>query len=334
MFALAAAGSLINIGAGIGQAVAGRKGERDAINAQKDAINQLEAITRKQANDIASSGDIAFYEQSMAEFRKRNPGLATARDATEATLKDLAVNDPLAETRALLDQRIKEAQNTDPNAAAARSELLRQTRRNLELGASLPPEYQAELVRAGLEQGRVTGAGGNRLGPATQLLGNKIGAAGLELEQQRQQAAATALQLDDALTRGRQAILGDLVSQSATVPAAQVAMAERLRGIAGSEIPSVGLSGTDLLGIEQERIDLENRKKLALGNLDAQNQLSQAKRTSGIIGSVSSGLSGGMGAMSAGGSGGGGGLMSIFGNLFQKNNGPQGRTDYQFNPQY
>ena len=306
--------------------------ERKAIHAQEDALNKLKPIDVEKMGADVVTRDKEFYDRSLEQFRQENPELAQARDiAKQGVLTSLqSVEKDFARTDQLLEQRVAEAGKSSPVADEIRNTLLAQTRDNLNRGAQLPPEFQAELVRTGLENASATGVGGNKQGVTTQRLGTLLGAAGLELESRRRAEAAGALQLEDSLVRSRQQILGDLVQQSSSLPGARTGFyGSALQALEG-QIKPVGLTGRDLMNLDLNNIEFERNKILGLGNLDAQQQLSSGKaaatysREGGkLLDSVAMmGVGGGMGGMmggmmggggAGGGGGGGGGFASLFG---------------------
>lgn len=300
------------------------QGERKALNAQIDAINSLEPIDVEKSGRETSERDVEFYNRSLEEFRKLEPELAQARDIAQKELVT-AVEGAGAEfdrTERLLESRIAEANVQDPLVESIRNSLLEQTRDNLARGATLPPEFQAELVRTGLEAAGTTGVKGSRQGPVAARLGQLIGSAGLQLEQQRRAEAGQMLQLDDALTQSRQAILGDLVRQSSTLPGARAGFFGTTQQALSGQIKPVGLTGRDLLGLDLNNVQFERDKIMQIGQLTGQKALSEGKMQAGLarnsgalVDSVAgAAFGGGIGGMLGGlGGGGGGGFGSLFG---------------------
>jgi hypothetical protein len=314
--------------------------ERKAIHAQEDALKALKPLDVDKLDKETYERDKRFYSRAIDTFREQNPELAEAREITQRGLRRSLedVEGEFARTEQLLEQRITEAGKPSPVAEEIRNTLLVQTRDNLNRGAQLPPEFQAELVRTGLEAASASGVGGAKQGPVTQRLGTLLGAAGLELESRRRAEAAQAVQLEDALTRSRQQILGDLVSQSSSLPGAKTGFyGTTLAGLEGMVQP-VGLTGRDLLNLDLANTDFEREKILGMGGLSAQMALSQGKAhaaysrkggqlvdsvimaaAGGGAGGMLGGMMGGGGASGAlGGNAGGGMFSSLFGGGAQK----------------
>lgn len=314
---IAVVAAVVAAGAAAGSAAAKQDAERKAINKQKDALKTVQGIDIDAAKKTVADQDLKYYQDSLAGFKQLHPELDQARQSAEGYLAETFREDPLAEASRLQKQRVAESE-VSPDAAGLRQELLAKTRENLALGASLPPEYQAELVRAGLESAGTVGIGGNRQGAVTQKLGKLIGSAGLELEANRRAEAAKVLSLDDMLTQSRQQILGNLLSTEAQLVGNKLAVYGQTAQSLNSAVPSVGLRGSDVLGLQLKNLELENAKKIKLGELDAQKALSKGAAISGYIqagNQLVQGVAGGMGGGASGGGGMGGGGFN-FGSLF------------------
>ena len=317
---IAAVAAVVAAGAAAGSAAAKQDAERKAINKQKDAVKSLQAIDVEASKKTVADQDLKYYKDSLAGFKELHPDLDSARQKAEGYLAETFREDPLAEASRLQKQRVAEAE-VSPDAAGLRQELLAKTRENLALGTSLSPEYQGELVRAGLESAGTVGIGGNRQGAVTQKLGKLIGSAGLELEAQRRAEAAKVLTLDDMLTQSRQNILGNLLSSEAQLVGNKLAVYGQTAQTLNSGVPSVGLRGSDVLGLQLKNLEFENARKMKLGELDAQKALSKGAAISGYIQAGNQAFQGVAGAMGGGGGsggfgGGGGGGGFNFGSLF------------------
>jgi hypothetical protein len=303
-------GPVLQAVGGIAQAAVKGDAERKAINTQMDAIKALKGIDVPAVAKTTAARDIAFYTRSLEEFRKANPDLAAAGAAAETGLRRTVegAERDFAAADELFAQQVREAQAVSPVAEEIRRELLAQTRENLRRGAQLPPEFQAELVRTGLEEAAATGIGGNRTGPVAARLGTLLGSAGLQLESQRRAEAAQALQLNDLLTQSRQRILGDLVTQSTARPATRAGFYGNVQQGVAQQIRPVGLTGRDQLAMDLQNLDLENQKALQVAGLRGQKALSQASMINSMIESGTN-MFGGL----LGGAAGGGGFGSLFG---------------------
>jgi hypothetical protein len=304
----AAAGAVVGAGLGIWSDSQKRKSEKAAYQAQRDAVRSLEGIDVRKAEQLIADKDMAHYTRTLGFFREQHPELAQARDTAMKELADTVegAREFFSEQERLFKQQVAEAA-PDPIIDEIRKELLEQTQANLRRGAELPPQFQAELVKAGLE-GDVTGS---RQGPLAQRLGRMIGSAGLEMEAMRRQEAGMALQFDQAIQAARQGILGNLVSQAAQIPAQQAAFFGTTQQGIDSMIPNIGLKGADVFALEEANRELENQRKMTLAGLKAQDYISMGNRDASMIGrgaQLASSLGGMMGGGMGGLFGGGGGM--------------------------
>jgi len=321
--AIAAAG----VAAG-GAALAAKKkrdAEHKALNAQREGIQKTETADPQKLATSASDQDRKRYLDSLNFFRENDPGLAQARDAGIAALnKSLTTGQE--NSQAAVDKLFSENLNADPRSVALKSALLDSAQKNLALGATLPPEFQAELVRSGLEDTGQAGVGTARGGPLAQLLGTRLGSAGLALEAQRQQQAEQIMSAADQATAQRASILSGLLGANQNLNISNAQLGGTATQLANSQIPSIGLGGNDIVNLDLLAQAQRNKKVAALANNTAANRLSAGAATQGYIGAGTQFLTSALGGMGGGAGGGAGGLN--FGALFGSGTGGQGQNDY------
>jgi len=303
-------GVAVAAAAAAGSAAAKQDAERKAGHIQEDAINAMDPMDVDKIKQQVTDDDVAFYKRSLDEFRKNNPELASAKDVSAAGLQKAVEGADAAFTQAegVFQQRVDDARKIDPVAEEIREQLLVQTRDNLRRGATLPPEFQAELVRSGLEASGTTGVGASRQGPVSARLGTVLGSAGLQLEAQRRAEAGGVLQLDDALNQSRSRILGDLVSQGSALPGARAGFFGSTYAALEGQVKPIGLTGRDIAQLNAENLAFERSKTMSLAKLEAQAALSKGQATSSYL-QAGGQLAGGV----LGAAGGAGGFSSLFG---------------------
>ena len=282
-----------------------RKGEKKALSKQRAAIQSLKGTDLEAAKKLTLDQDKQYYIQSKQFFREQDPDLAAARAAAVRKTRDVA-EAPYAPDQ-VVAQAMKEQLTPDSQVEDLRQTLLARAKEDLALGATLPPEYQAELVRAGLENVSATGVGGSRVGPVTARTGTLLGRAGLELKSAREKAASDLLGADAALKASRASILGNLLSEAASAAAGKAQLAAGITAGADAATPSLGLRGGDLLQLQLANEEFERSKTMALAGIDAQNELSKAARGAGIAASFGNMFGNMLGGMGGGGMPGGGG---------------------------
>lgn len=303
------------IGAGVaaGKARAKGRSERKALENQAAALKRLKTIDLEEAKKLVSEQDKAYYIQSQEFFRQQDPELNKVREQSLALLNRELAGGPGSTSEKVsqgLDALYGEMLPADPELAQARTLLRQSAVRDLQLGATLEPEMQAELVRAGLEEAGTTGIGMDKAGPVTSRLGKLLGTAAFNIQSQRQARAAEALATADAVTASRANILGSLIQNAEAAREANRALATGSFAAAeATQKPSVGLRGADLLNLQLQNLALENQRIMALGGIKAQRALSFGQERQGYISSINSGMQSMLGGLMGGAGGllGGGG---------------------------
>lgn len=260
--------------------ITGAAGSIAAASMQADAIKEATEMQIK-----------ALEEQRAWVFEQLEPGkiagLAEAQDVDKikSQLALQAITDPkllearYAAQRKMLESveglgsgstamRVGEQAATEALAGVAgmdelKTRLVDAALQELELGGSLPPDVQAELVKAGLEKsGMATGvAGGIGIGGTIQR--ELLGTAGLALRQQRQQQAAALAGQAQNLEASRQNILQQLFPSLSSVQLGQLAGAQNVLGASQALMPEAGLSGSDIANLWLKRVG-------AVGELSSQ----------------------------------------------------------------
>ena len=117
----------------------------------------------------------------------------------------------------------------------------------------------------------------------------------------------------DSMAQTRASILSNLIPVINAVPAVQMQRAQAGFSTAQSALPNYGLSGTQTVGLDLQRIADNNKTLTAVGAQQAQQQLAQYGFYSSAIGAAGSVagnyLGGGSGVVNATGAGGGVGNM-------------------------
>jgi hypothetical protein len=176
-----------------------------------------------------------------------------------------------------------------------RDTIIQRAQEDFDAGATLPAEFQAELVRTGIQTGGQAGVGtaGRTIGGVTSRL---LGGAGIQLKSQRATEGAALAGTADALARSRQQLLASIFPSVAAKEAAEIGRAAAGLGLAESLLPESGLSGT-------QAVDLQVAQKKGIANLLGQRgqvaagqAIAQGQFTSQLIGAGAGAISGGIGA--------------------------------------
>lgn len=268
----------IAAGVGLAGAAAGayfsNSGKQNAISDQEKALNNLQGLNIPSLQSLASSADIQKYQQQFQEQAAIDPGYAALRNSGAAGMLTQLSSD--ASGNSLADQAL----NTEAGGSASTiQQLMSQASDELAAGATLPPSFQAELVRSGLETAGQGGLATNGNGAAGTGIRTLLGSAGLQLQQQRQQQAEGMMSTADAA-------LNDLASMSNQLTQSKMNRALTASGVGNAALPSIGLSGQDVTGMSEANTNLKNQQTLGTGNLQAQSALGNAQMWSSILGGL------------------------------------------------
>ena len=294
---LAITAGVTALAAGAG-AVAQKSAADKAAAAQKKALKEQNSafgqLNPDRVNKLAQEADAERAKGRVALQKELDPELAQLRQLGKEGLVAVAADDRIRKASDLL---FKENAVADPRLEALKDQLINRAQEELNLGASLPAEFQNELVRAGVSRGAATGLAIDQRsigGPVAQALGS----AGLALQRNREQAAGNLIGQAQAITDARTNILANIFPKVETVRAAtaagQFATAEQA-------LPEFGLSGENIANLQIARVQAQNALTQKKADLSAQNAMAQGQFTSQLIGAGAGALTGALGAASAGG---------------------------------
>jgi len=311
------------VAAGVAAAAIVKKRAADkAAKAQKKAIGQQEQLLRKRLdpealNRLAIQFDEDRAKNRLALQKEVDPEIADLRQySKEQLLKLIKQPSETRQTTQVANQLFKENINPDERMEKLKNSIIQRAQEDFDQGANLPPEFQGELVRAGLTTGAQAGIGTNEraIGGTTSRL---LGGAGLALKAQRAQEGAQLAGTADALARSRQQLLANIFPTVAAKEAADLQRAGVGLQLSESLLPESGLSGTQATDIEIAKQKgfanlLGQRGQIKAGQAQAQGQL-----TASLIGAGTSLATGGIGAfagpavgsVAGAGAGGAGGVL-------------------------
>jgi len=262
------------------------KARQDAIDKQVTAVKKLKGIDIERSKTLVSDQDKAQYKDSLGFWREQNPEIAAAYQSAVENLQREAeggagtVSDQASN---VLNTLYGEILPKDQRLEQARSLLVDSAIEDLQRGAELGPEFQAELVRAGLEEAGQSGVGLDRSGPVTSRLGTRLGEAGIQLETLRQQRATQALGAADALTTSRANVLGNLLQNTEYAREMNRNAALSAVGLGQASQVPVGLSGREVLNLDLSNLALQNKKLLELAKLQGAAKMEQVGRTADTV---------------------------------------------------
>jgi len=341
-------GDILGAAGSIAGAIIGSNASDNAANAQTSAINKQQQFVFQNLNPsvigpLATQADYANAVNRLVAQGQLDPALLDSRYGSENSIRDqlntLGVQPATVSNQAVLEaingpnvsgeskQNLVNTGNTDlTSPTPGKDALIQAAMGQLNAGATLPPDVQAELVKAGLENAGMVTQNASGQGAGGQILRTILGTAGINLQQQRQTQAANLLGAAQALDtqkkqtatgligaaqnleQSRASILQNLFPNLSNVQLANLAGTQGVLGTSNSMLPNGGLSGSDVANLWLARVGATNQLTQAAANVKAQNALNQGVAQSNLAGASARGLASGVSAI-----GGLGGLGGLFG---------------------
>jgi hypothetical protein len=191
-------------------------------------------------------------------------------------------------------QAAKEAMATSPQFAQLKQKLIDNALGELEAGATLPKDVQAELVKAGLEQGSLVSGSASPKGVSGLLTRKLVGQEGINLQAQRQQRAQQLSQTAQGLETSRANILANLFPNLKQTQLMNQTATQSALTLADTLAPTAGLGGTDIANLWLGRVGATNQLAMQGANALAAGGQSQAQiwnqGLGGAAGTIGKGL--------------------------------------------
>lgn len=265
------------------------KAQRSAVSAQQRAIKKqreylFENLDPAVLGKQALEADQARAKAQLALLKEIDPNLAAARGLSEQQMLDELANGG-AGAKKVSDAAIQEAL-TGPHASDAKNQLIDAAMQHLQQGATLPPDVQAELVQAGLEQSGMATGRATAQGMGGTMLRTVLGQAGLNLKMARQAKAEELLASASNLEAQRQNVLNTLFPNLSALQSQNLARSAGVFNTAQSAVPNAGLSGTDVANIWMARVGAANSLTQQAGNVASQAALAQGNIWNSAMGSA------------------------------------------------
>ena len=261
----------------------------DALQKQRDFVyNQLDPNV---VGPQATIGDIQRAQNRLALQGQIDPALLSTRYSAEAAqqkqLGELGAGSP---ADIVSRQAAGEAISGVPGMQDAKKQLVDQALHELSLGATLPPDIQAEIMKAGLERtGQTQGSAGPQ-GFGQPILRQLIGQAGLNLQTQRQQKAQQLVTTAQQLEQSRQSILGSLFPNLSSVQLNTLKGTQGALQLSDALVPEAGLSGSNIANIWLARVGATNQLAQSAANAAAAGGVAQSQAWAPVGPAVGSAL--------------------------------------------
>jgi hypothetical protein len=287
---------------------------QEAIDKQIEALKQAREFVYNQLdpntiNPQALAADVQNANARLALQGQIDPALLQARYMGEAgqaeTLGKLGV-----QSEAVADQATAEAMQGSQGMMDAKNKLISDAMAQLQQGATLPPDVQAELVKSGLEASGMVTQHASAKGVGGQQLRTIIGQAGVNLQMKRQQQASEMLSSAQNLETARQNILQGLFPRLTQNQLSNLQGQQSAIQLSNSMLPQAGLSGTSVANLWLSRVGATNQLNQDMANAQAQVSMNMGniwgRAAGGALSSVGNMIPSG-GGSNNGWTGGGGG---------------------------
>lgn len=224
----------------------------------------------------AEAQDVARAKSQRALQAILDPELARSRLAATAGIEQQLAGLQTGAGDVLAEQAAQEALAATGGFDELKQRLIDTALMELDAGATLPQDVQAELVKAGLERGAQTGAGAGPGSLAGQETRRLIGQEGLKLQAERQARAAGLGQAAQDLETRRANILGSLFPALKANQLSNIQATGGVLGLANAAMPAAGLSGEDITNLWLQRVGATGQIMGKAGDVAAAGGLSQA----------------------------------------------------------
>lgn len=262
-------------------------------------------------NQQAMMADLDNARNRLKAQAELDPELLASRYEAEGKIRQQAAELGIT-SKAVQDQAVAEALGGANTAAQGKQALIDAALKQLQEGATLPSDVQAELVKAGLERsGMVTGAATPK-GVGGQITRQLLGTAGLQLQQQRQQQAAALLGQAQNLENARAGILGNLFPNLAQTQLGILGGQQSVLQQSNAIMPNAGLSGGDIANLWLARVGATTSLNRDSANVAARGAQGVAQAWQPAIGAASNFAASSLPTLSSAISGMGSGGGSLF----------------------
>jgi len=305
--------------------------EKDAADrayaTQKKGIARQQKMLKEQydperLNALVTKYDKGFLDKRLELQKQYDPELYQLREQGKKNLVAELGREPSSRESARVASKLFEENiQADPQQEALKDKLFQEANAALQAGATLPPEFQAELVRSGI--GAASGSGFSLDkrsigGPVAHALGSEA----VRLQQVRQQQAINLGQAGQQIQDARARILSGIFPTIQTAEMSGEARSAAAFAIGNENLPSGGLTGREAASFDIQGREGQRQLTGQRFDLKAQKTLRDAAFLNNAIGQISSfggllyepqkydtGFGGNAGSpiAAAGGGGGGGG---------------------------
>jgi hypothetical protein len=270
---------------------------KDATRMQIDALERQRNFVFKnlkpsRVSEAARAGDIERAQSRLALQAQLDPALLATRYVSQDKLLQLAQEGAESAGDVVAAKLFEDTMKEEPRLEELRGQLLDNALAEIEAGATLPPDVQAELVQAGLEGAGTVGAGSDVRGLAGKMTRKLIGNEALQLKRARQEQAVRLGMAGQDIQNQRLGILGSVFPSLKNLQGQNIAQQQAAFQLANQATPEAGLGGSDIANIFMARVGATNQLAQQSADIAARGALQQASALQGMIGGATAAAGG------------------------------------------
>lgn len=260
----------------------------DATKAQIKAIEKQRQFVFDQLNPKKIANKARIADTNRAQDRLRLQGIVDPELLKQRYDSQKQISDRLAgltgdEADKVASTAASEAIRGTQGLEDIKTKLIGEAMNELNAGATLPPDVQAELVQAGLERtGQTTGSSAS--GVRGNILRELIGSAAIQLKADRQKRATELAQAAQDMDVKRQAVLGQLFPNLVQKSVSKLGAAQGVLAQSNQMVPEAGLGGTDIANLWLARVGATNQLAQSAADVAARGAIGQGAAWANAIG--------------------------------------------------
>lgn len=256
----------------------------DALEKQRDFV--YTNLEPGRINAEALGADVERAKNRLALQAITDPALSATRYAASQSMLNQLGGIESGAGDIVGRQAAVEALGTSGDFKEVKDRLIDTALEELDAGAVLPRDVQAELVKAGLERtGAVTGAASSR-GLGGTISRQLVGKAALELKADRQKRAMDLASAAQNLDLARANILGNLFPALKQSQLGNLAATQSALSASAEQLPQAGLGGESVANIWLARVGATNQLAQAAAEAAAQGKKDMAAAINQGIGGL------------------------------------------------
>lgn len=254
----------------------------DALERQKQFV--YDELSPGKIGAAATAQDAQRIKDRLALQAITDPALLATRYAASQKIQQGVEGLGAGAGDAVAAQAAAEALTSQAGPNALKQKLIDAALAEIDAGASLPNDLQAELMKAGLERAGSVTPGASPGGVGGTIARELVGKAGLELKAQRQGRAAALATAAQGLETQRASLLGSLFPALKQTQLANLGAAAGAFGTANTAVPEAGLGGSDIANIWLARVGATNQLAQSAADAAARGGMANAQIWGNAIG--------------------------------------------------